>query len=266
MESLAYASMRHFSNISLHLESCQVKALHQYAMQPACVERFVYITKGDACFYVNATEMLAKERDMVYLPRNTAYRSKWLRPSEFVVVDMQLCDENGVNIRFGEAPCVLFHDTNRIYDGLLAELAEKADTAGPFDWLERLYLSIKLLCEIARDTASTESNENLIKPGITYLENNYAENFSIDTLAEMCAISPGYFRKLFIAAKGTSPADYRNLLRIQRASELLKSGNYTIGEVAERVGVNDIKYFSKLFVRYVGMTPREFRKKPVGKE
>lgn len=262
MESLAYASIRHFSNIRLRLESCQVKAMHQYVMQPACVERFVYITKGDACFYVNETEVIAKEWDMVYLPRETAYHSQWLRASEFVVVDMQLCDENGASIRFGESPCVLFNDRNRIYDGLLAELAQKADTVGPFDWLERLYLSLKLLCEIARDTTSTESNENLIKPGIAYLENNFAEDFSIDALAEMCALSPGYFRKLFIAAKGTSPSDYRNRLRIRRAGELLRSGSYTIGEVAEQVGVNDIKYFSKLFMRYTGMTPSEFKKKP----
>ena len=261
METLAYASMRQFSNISLRLESSVVNADHKYIAQPIPAERFVYLTQGEACFYVNEKQVFAKDRDMVYLPGNMAYRSKWQCESHFMVVDMLLCDEEGANIRIGEEPCVLFNDTNRIYDGLLTELAQKANTIGPFDWLERLYLSFKLLCQIARDTTFIQPDEALIQQGITYLENNFASDFSIDILAEMCALSPGHFRKLFSACKGTTPADYRNRLRIQRASQLLRSGNYTVGEVAELVGVHDLKYFGKLFTRYTGMTPSEFKKK-----
>lgn len=261
METLAYASMRQFSNISLRLESAVVKADHEYIAQPIQSERFVYLTQGEACFLAKDKEIFAKARDMVYLPGDMAYRSKWQCESRFIVVDMLLCDEEGANIRIGEEPCVLFNDTNRIYDGLLMELAQKANTIGPFDWLERLHLSLKLLCEIARDTAAIQTDEALIKQGIAYLENNFAQDFSIDTLAEICAISPGHFRKLFTACKGTTPADYRNRLRIQRASELLRNGQHTVSEVAELVGIHDIKYFSKLFTRYVGLTPSEFKKK-----
>ena len=266
METLAYASMRQFSNISLRLESSVVSADHEYVAPPIAAERFVYITQGQACFYINDKQVFAKDRDMVYLPGNMAYHSRWRCQSRFMVVDMLLCDENGANIRIDEAPCVLFNDTNRVYDGLLTELAQKADTIGPFDWLERLYLSLKLLCQIARDTTAIQPDAALIKPGITYLENNFAGDFSVDILADMCALSPGHFRKLFTACKGTTPADYRNRLRVQRAGELLRSGNYTVGEVAELVGVQDLKYFGKLFIRYTGMTPSEFKKKSFEKQ
>lgn len=265
MESLAYASIQQFSKVSLQLHSCEVVAFHQKVMPPADVERFVYITQGEVWFHTETTDFQAKEQDMVYLPRDTAYRSKWLRESRFVVVDLLLCDQEGIGIRFGEAPCVLFHDANHVYDGLLTELAEKAETVGPFDWLERLYLSFKLLCEMARDTATTESEETRIKQGITYLENNYTTDFPIDTLAKACALSPGYFRKLFIACKGTTPSDYRNRLRIRRACELLRSGNCTVGEAAELVGIHDIKYFGKLFNRYTGLKPSELKKNALAK-
>lgn len=261
METLAYASLQHLSAVSLRLESCQVKALHRYVMEPVSVERFVYITQGEACFFVESKQLRAKERDMVYLPRNTAYQSKWLRESRFVVVDMELCNAEGQAIRFGENPCVLFHDTHHVYDGLLAEMAEKADTTGPFDWLERLSLSFKLLCEMARDTTWTESDEKYsrIKRGVVFLENNYAEDFSLEDLADMCALSAGYFRKLFMECKGTSPSDYRNRLRIRRAAELLRTGKYTVSEAAEQVGIRDIKYFGKLFYRYTGLKPSELK-------
>ena len=260
MENLAYTSIEQFSNMSLRLENCEVKALHRYVMQPACEERFIYITKGQACFFTKSMKMKIKERDMIYIPRDTAYQSEWLQASTFVVIDMLLCDREGAPIGFGESPCVLFNDSNHIYDGLLSELAEKADTIGPFDWLERLHLSFKFLCQLARDTTATASDEKKIKKGIIYLENNFAENFPVDVLAEICALSPTHFRKLFVACKGTSPSDYRNRLRIQRAAELLRSGDHTVAEAAEQVGINDIKYFGKLFVRYAGLKPSALKR------
>ena len=59
---------------------------------------------------------------------------------------------------------------------------------------------------------------------------------------------------------GTSPVEYRNHLRIQKAIALLKTGEYTVGECAEAVGIHDMKYFSKLFKRYTGVTPRVIKR------
>ena len=260
MEALAFSSIERLSNISVRVKDCKVHAMHEFVMSSAPIERFVYITKGEVCIDLKSRELFAGDRDMIYLPRNTAYRSRWLCDSKFVVVDITLCDENGDDIPFGDTPCVLFNDSNRVYEGLLAALGEKAESKGPFDWIERLHLSFKLLCEIARSTTLAESEEKRISQGVLYLENNYAEDFSIDLLAKMCSISSGHFRKLFMTVKGTTPSDYRNRLRIQKALELLKSGNYTVGEAAEKVGVSDIKYFGKLFFRYTGIKPSEIKK------
>ena len=129
----------------------------------------------------------AADRDMIYLPRDTAYHSHWQMSASFVVVDLLFQDGEGQDIRFGDNPCVLFHDTHRVYDGLLAELANMADANGPFDWLERLSLCFKLLCQMARDTNRYESNAALrkIQKGITYLENNYCSDFSVDRLSNI---------------------------------------------------------------------------------
>lgn len=155
----------------------------------------------------------------------------------------------------------MFHDTHCVYDGLLSELARKADANGPFDWLERLSLTFKLLCEMARDTNREELDlqNRAIKAGLTYLENNYTRDFPVEFLAELCAMSVVSFRRNFAACKGMSPVEYRNRLRIQRAVELLKHSGFTVAEVAEQVGIPDLKYFGKLFKRHVGLTPRELK-------
>ena len=60
--------------------------------------------------------------------------------------------------------------------------------------------------------------------------------------------------------KRVTPEEYRNRLRIRRASELLKTGKYTVAEAAEQVGIRDIKYFGKLFRRYTGINPSPLKK------
>ena len=86
MDALAHAPIGQLALISLRLESCRVKAAHRYIMPPASVERFVYITQGSVCFSMEKGKLYAGERDMVYLPKNTAYHSQWLADASFVVV------------------------------------------------------------------------------------------------------------------------------------------------------------------------------------
>ena len=262
MESLAYASIDRLALESLRLEKCKTAEAHKFSMKPAAVERFVYIIRGNVSFDLGNGTLKAGERDMIYLPRDTAYFSEWYNASEFMVVDLLLKDSDGQDIRFGDKANILFRDTHKVYDGLLSELAEKADAFGPFDWLERLSLCFKFLCLVARDTNREELGENYqkVKEGLVFLENNFASDCSIDELAAKCNLSPSAFRKAFFAVKGTSPIDYRNYIRIRRASELLRTGKQTVGEVADLVGIPDVKYFGKLFRRYTGLNPGELRK------
>ena len=262
MDELAYTAVDRLAVVSLQIQCCSVPELHRFRMPPTKMERFIYLTEGCALFSVGCGRIRAVARDMVYLPRDTEYSSEWLEKSEFVVVDISLCDTADAEISFGEKPEILFHDKFCVYDGLLRELAEKSEAKDPFNWLERTSLCLKLLCEMARDTKSAEADGKYmrIKNAITYIENNFATDFSVEELAKMSFLSLSSFRRLFFECKGMSPVDYRNTLRIRRAAELLKSGKYSVSEAAEKVGISDAKYFGKLFSRYMGVTPGSFRK------
>lgn len=258
MSTLAHASINQLALVDLQIQQCTVPKYHEYAMATMPVDRFVYITKGNAWFFCEEKQLQAGNQDMIYLPGGSAYHSQWLEDSEFMVFDFLLHDAQGQLIRFDDLPSVLFHDTYGSYRGLLEALVAKADTCGPFDWLERMSLSFKLLCELARDTNRAEIDEKRrkIKAGLIFLENNFTKEFYIDKLAQMCCLSTGSFRRLFLECMGISPVEYRNRLRIQKAATLLKSGQFTVCEVAEMVGIRDMAYFCKLFKRYIGATPR----------
>ena len=261
ISALAHASVNQLALINLRIDPCSVSAHHKYVMQPVSIDRFVYITKGSAVFSFGNEQLNAGTKDMVYLPCETAYRSQWQEDSEFMVVDLLIHDASGHPIRFDDKAGVLFCDTHGTYRGLLEELAKKNDDGEPFEWLERLSLSFRLLYEMARDTNRTQLDEHCrkIKVGLTYLQHNFTFEFSVKQLAQMCHLSTGSFRRSFSEYMGMSPVEYRNHLRIQKAIDLLKTGRYTVSETAEAVGIRDIKYFSKLFKRYTGVTPRTIK-------
>ncbi len=86
------------------------------------------------------------------------------------------------------------------------------------------------------------------------------EDLSVERLASRFGMSDTYFRKLFLGEFGTTPLKYVNALRLDYAKELLRSGYYTIEEIAERCGFNNINYFSFFIKKETGLAPMALRR------
>ena len=56
------------------------------------------------------------------------------------------------------------------------------------------------------------------------------------------------------------PADFIRLIRLKRAVQLLKEGNYNVTEISEMVGFNDVKYFREVFKKRYNVSPSQYRK------
>ena len=69
-----------------------------------------------------------------------------------------------------------------------------------------------------------------------------------------------HFRRLFKRETGVSPLQYQLLRRLRRGTELLRSTNLSVAEIAELCGFEDPFYFSRLFKRRCFLTPVEYRK------
>lgn len=101
---------------------------------------------------------------------------------------------------------------------------------------------------------------DMIRPAVEYIHENYtSENISIAAVAEMCGITPEYFRSIFKDIFGSSPIKYINDLKITRAKELIGSGMYSVCEAAELSGYSDPSHFSREFKKAVGVAPSRYR-------
>ncbi|MDO4261242.1 MAG: AraC family transcriptional regulator [Eubacteriales bacterium] len=94
---------------------------------------------------------------------------------------------------------------------------------------------------------------------ISYIRESYNHKISLASVAEHVGLSSGYLCRIFKEETGVSINAYINNLRMTRAGELLMDKNSYIKEVAVSVGFEDQLYFSRLFKRYYGVTPSEYR-------
>jgi two-component system, response regulator YesN len=100
-----------------------------------------------------------------------------------------------------------------------------------------------------------------IKKAIAFIRAHYAQNISVEIAAKELYISPSHLMHLFKAELGTTFNDSLIDYRIEMAKELLKDTQCHIYEVCYKVGYNDTKYFSQLFKKITGVSPKEYVKK-----
>lgn len=99
-----------------------------------------------------------------------------------------------------------------------------------------------------------------IYQAIDYMERHLGEKVDLVELAAQSYWSEGHFRAVFKEVTGFSPVEYLNRLRIVKSLEYMEKDNLRISEAAEKVGIYDPSYYSRLFKKVIGYSPRYFKK------
>ena len=101
---------------------------------------------------------------------------------------------------------------------------------------------------------------DLIKSVLEYTELHYASPITLDDLAKVAGMNPRYFCRFFRSITHQTPIEYVNMYRIEKAAQMLHSTRLPITDICMECGFNDSSNFIKVFRKYKGMTPKQYRK------
>lgn len=105
-----------------------------------------------------------------------------------------------------------------------------------------------------------DRNQQMAQRILSYIEGNYAEDLSLDSLSEYFKISKTYINRLLKNHAGKSFLEILLECRLVKAEQLISENTYKIYEVAEMVGYHDLSYFIRVFKKKYGVTPNVYRR------
>jgi two-component system response regulator YesN len=104
-----------------------------------------------------------------------------------------------------------------------------------------------------------QGKRSFVKIVLKYVEENYDGDVSLSEAAKVAFITPNYLSRIFKEEMNINFTDWLNHLRVGKAKDLLTRTNLKTYEVAEKVGYRDYKYFSMVFKKLTGRSPKEFQ-------
>lgn len=231
--------------------------------------QLLYIASGKAHFFINGKERnVSAGNIIVYLPD---------QPQDYVYHKEDKTDVYWVHFTGSDVENILDHYNVHIKDNILY-----IGTSPDYQWLFGQIIQELQLCRLRYEellslllrnifiliSRSIENNkkfsnatEKEIAFAMHYFRMNYNKEISIDEYAESRNLSVCWFIRCFKQITGQTPLQYILSLRISNAQSLLENTDYSIAEVAEQVGYDNSLYFSRLFHKQTGMSPKEYRKR-----
>lgn len=118
-------------------------------------------------------------------------------------------------------------------------------------------------CQLVRENSAREYSP-LVQRAVLYVDVNMDQNLSLKALAAAQNVNASYLSARFRKETGQTLTEYVNQKRMQYAGRLLTNTRLQIQTIAQHCGMTDVNYFSKLFKKYMGKTPGEYRKEERG--
>ena len=144
-------------------------------------------------------------------------------------------------------------------NGISSEYAGKIEqitsAAAGYSLMSEMYRGY---CRLVRRHATRDYSPP-VRRAIACIDGDLNGDLSLKALAAMQRINPSYLSTLFKKETGRTVTDYVNQRRVRYAIQLLTSTKLQIQTIAQHCGIPDVNYFTKVFKKYVGKTPGQFR-------
>ena len=244
--------------LSLHIFEADFQKKESIFVPKREFHSLTFRKSGAVSICADGKTVLSQAPSVTFVPKGTSYHTEILQSGSMIAVHFTLSEkkeqERGVTTFTPPRPEVL--------SSLFSSLFEHYKIDNPRD-----YTAMSLFYEILSVLES--ANFGIEKKGLSkrmvkakeYIEKSFSDPFlSVQKTAEYLGISQVYFRKEWKAEFGTLPSDYIKHIRFEHAKAMLKTGYYSVGEVAEKCGFWSLSYFSAAFHKQFGINPSDYIK------
>jgi|GEM_PF-3403311 len=246
-------------------------------------DEFLYVESGTVRVFIGTYSAIGKQGTIFYIPKGMVRRAEVL--SDHATLQSLLFSHASVEEKLEKVDfelCYMFdvQSKNRIFsyteeDGvyplLLENLMIALDEFCGKDVCYRLNVFsavYKMVAAVLRYYFTTRGkNDETVyhnvlrfKPVLDYISLHYLQKIYVEDLAELMMVSADHFTKLFKDSIGTTPIDYINTLRVNRAMILLASDTQSVAEISEVLGFSGPNHFHKIFKSNLEMSPLAYRK------
>ncbi len=219
---------------------------------------FVLITEGEGVFRCEQVEMPIKSGDIVLLGKGCHYSTSLENGGSYITTAFDIgFDDSKAEKSF---PCVMHCNQKQIAEiEYICRLWTENRYANAMECRIRLMGVYSGIFESISDNVPQRIDPD-IAAAISFIKGNFKRNFSSEEIAKCCNLSKSHLRNKFSKAVGMSMTDYREALRIAEAQNMLKSGFFSVKEVAGELGYFDVFHFTKKFSKALGVSPAAYKK------
>lgn len=227
-----------------------------------------YIISGSGTYLVNGTTYPLHAGDcfLVYPNTEVTYTADHREPWEYAWVGFTGSDASIIlkaTDFLPESPVIrgnplgetIHRQILHIYDARGNGLEHAVEMTG------RLYTMLSLFMQTASREKTADTASSYVQKGVEYIAANYSYAITVKDIADYVGLSRSHLFRSFENVLHVSPKEYLTSFRMKQACYLLEHSDLSITAIANSVGFDNSLYFSKIFHRQKGISPREYRKK-----
>ena len=247
----------------------------------------IHVLNGIYPLFIDGVEYELQPGDICFIQNGVLHGDGSTKPDceyESVVFDLNLIrnrafDENDFLAKMDKhiiriKPFVNENSTDLLYSADIMPVFKYMREQTPGYKFEVCGSLMRFFSRIQRDHLYTEISEatnyglyvrshrriDQLERVFEFIKQQYTKRFTLQELSAIAGMSPKYFCKVFKSMTNHSPMEYVNVYRIEQASYRIKKEETSIIEIAMACGFNDFSYFIKIFKKYRGITPLQYRK------
>lgn len=272
----------YFSNLDdfgLNIHYCGYqKCFSDHAYGPAMREHYVihYVKSGKGVFIVNnQTYQLSQGWSFFVFPKNVVYyKADNHEPWEYFWIGFsgstaeKFMEYSGITSQYP----ILNYDEHSSVENIFKQILDNTTTQllhNEIRCIGLIHLLFSLIIHHNKDGTEIsvksilQKKQQIVHKAVSFIDTNYSKPMQVDSIAKHVGLEKCYFSKLFKEMLGKGPHQFLTQHRIERASRLLCHTDLPIEHIAYSVGFEDPLYFSKVFKKYMKMTPSAYRQKGV---